>query len=75
APLLLQFPNDKYPLILSTDASNKGISGILRQEIDDQNIQQVIHIKGRHNCLSDYFSRNQIQEEDELMNTDLWIGN
>ncbi|CAF1129171.1 unnamed protein product [Didymodactylos carnosus] len=36
APLLLQFPNDKYPLILSTDASNKGISGILRQEIDDQ---------------------------------------
>ncbi|CAF0823357.1 unnamed protein product [Didymodactylos carnosus] len=146
APLLLQFPNDKYPLILSTDASNKGIGGVLRQEIDgkvyniyyhsqvitkternydtiekealaiwrcfermrtyiigrpiiiytdhcplyhmmeknvknkrvdrislllqEYNIQQVIHIKGRHNCLPDYLSRNPIQEEDELMNTD-----
>ncbi|CAF1131523.1 unnamed protein product, partial [Didymodactylos carnosus] len=33
APLFLNFPVDKHPIILTTDASLIGISGILQQEI------------------------------------------
>ncbi|CAF4591992.1 unnamed protein product, partial [Didymodactylos carnosus] len=34
APLLLQFPVDSHPVILSTDASDLGIGGVLHQEIN-----------------------------------------
>ena len=33
-PLFLQFPNDDYPVILTTDASKVGIGGTLQQVID-----------------------------------------
>ena len=36
APLFLHFPVDNQPLILTTDASNIGIGGVLQQEIDGQ---------------------------------------
>ena len=33
-PLFLDFPDDKYPVLLSTDASKVGLGGVLYQEID-----------------------------------------
>ncbi|CAF4371887.1 unnamed protein product [Rotaria sp. Silwood2] len=53
-PLFLQFTNDDYSVILTTDASNVGIDGTL---------QQVIN--GQQNSLADYLSRNPIQSETE----------
>ncbi|CAF1621435.1 unnamed protein product [Didymodactylos carnosus] len=35
-PLFLSFPDDSQPLILTTDFSKQGISGVLQQEIDGQ---------------------------------------
>ena len=35
-PLFLHFPIDDQPLILSTDASDFGIGGVLQQEVDGQ---------------------------------------
>ena len=141
-PLLLNFPDDKHPVILSTDASKVGLGGILHQDIDNErrilyyhsellsasqkrystielealaifkcinrmkhfllgrdiivytdscplchmmektisnkrvqnislllqefNIRQIVHVKGKHNCLPDYLSRHPITNEDEL---------
>ncbi|CAF4957616.1 unnamed protein product [Rotaria sp. Silwood1] len=36
SPLFLNFPNDNYPLILTTDASKVGIGGTLQQNIDGE---------------------------------------
>ncbi|CAF4134437.1 unnamed protein product, partial [Rotaria magnacalcarata] len=36
APLFLNFPNDNYPVILTTDASKVGIGGTLQQLIDGE---------------------------------------
>ncbi|CAF4395313.1 unnamed protein product, partial [Didymodactylos carnosus] len=145
-PLILKYPVDTKPLMLSTDASKIGIGGVLYQEIEGErfhlyyhsqlisksqqhydtiekealaiykcfkrmrnyllgreiiiftdhcplchmmeksiknkrvdrialllqeyNIIQVIHVKGRHNCLPDYMSRNPVYDKDELMETD-----
>ncbi|CAF4529764.1 unnamed protein product, partial [Didymodactylos carnosus] len=33
-PLFVNFPDDSQPLILTTDFSKQGISGVLQQEID-----------------------------------------
>ena len=142
SPRFLNFPDDSYPILLSTDASNVGIGGILYQEINNEkrilfyhsellsstqkryhrielealaifkcitsmkpfilgrniiiytdncpicqmmnknisnkrvekvsillqefNIQQIIHVKGKYNCLPDYLSRNPISNDDEL---------
>ncbi|CAF1463091.1 unnamed protein product, partial [Didymodactylos carnosus] len=38
--------------------------------LQEYNIEQVIHIKGRHNCLPDYMSRNPVVDFDDLMDTD-----
>ena len=35
-PLFLQFPNDNYPVILTTDASKVGIGGTLQQVINGE---------------------------------------
>ncbi|CAF1365157.1 unnamed protein product [Didymodactylos carnosus] len=76
APLLLKFPDDNRPIILSTDASDYGIGGVLQQEINGEphnlcydsqleyNIEQVIHITGRYNCLPDFMLRHPISEKE-----------
>ena len=145
-PLFLRFPVDNVPLILTTDASNVGIGGVLQQEIDGQtynlyyhsqlmtpcekkysaiekealaiykciirmrtfllgrsiiirtdhcplchimektvrnarvdrithliqefNIDKIIHISGRENCLPDFLSRYSNDENDELFEVD-----
>ena len=150
-PLLLDFPNDDHPLILTTDASKVGIGGTLQQIINGEtkniyyhsqvltsaqrkydpielealaiwlcfqrmrsylmgrniiiytdhcplcnmmnkavrnrrvdrismllqeyNIENIIHIKGKQNCLADYLSRNPImRDEEEIFNEDYGIG-
>ncbi|CAF1529898.1 unnamed protein product [Adineta steineri] len=150
SPLFLNFPDDKYPVFLSTDASQVGLGGILYQEIDNEkrilyyhsellnatqkryipielealaifkcftrmksfllgrdiiiytdncpichmmdkkilnrrvekisillqefNIQKIIHVKGKYNCLPDYLSRHPITAEDELLDHDYGLG-
>ena len=145
-PLFLHFPVDNVPLILTTDASNVGIGGVLQQEIDGQlynlyyhsqlmtpcekkysaiekealaiykcitrmrtfllgrniilrtdhcplcyimektvknarvdrithllqeyNIDKIIHISGRENCLPDFLSRYSNDENDEIFEVD-----
>ncbi|CAF1045914.1 unnamed protein product [Didymodactylos carnosus] len=146
-PLLLNFPDDTKPIILSTDASDVGIGGVLQQQINgnmhniyyhsqlitsaqkkydtiekealaiwlcikrmrpfllgrniiiytdhcpicnmmertvknkrvdrislllqEYNIEKIIHIKGRHNCLPDYLSRHPIKNNvDDLVDYD-----
>ncbi|CAF1525214.1 unnamed protein product, partial [Rotaria sordida] len=36
SPLFLDFPNDNYPFILTTDASKVGLAGTLQQNIDGE---------------------------------------
>jgi hypothetical protein len=36
SPLFLDYPNDNYPLILTTDASKVGIGGTLQQKINGE---------------------------------------
>ena len=36
SPLFLDYPDDNYPLILTTDASKVGIGGTLQQKINDE---------------------------------------
>ncbi|CAF2059282.1 unnamed protein product, partial [Rotaria magnacalcarata] len=45
---------------------------ILLQEF---NIEKIIHIKGRHNCLADYLSRHPIPREEEIFEADYGIVN
>ena len=42
-PLFLQFPNDDYPMILTTDASKVGIGGTLQQVIDGETKNLYYH--------------------------------
>ena len=146
APLLLHYPVDNKPFILTTDASGVGVGGVLQQEVDGQlrnlyyhsqlltpcernystiekealaiykcfvrmrpfllgrsiiimtdhcplchiltktvrnprvdrianliqgyNIEQVLHISGRHNCLPDYLSRYPREQADDLFDID-----
>ena len=44
---------------------------ILLQEF---NIQQIIHVKGKHNCLPDYLSRHPISYDDELLDSEYGLG-
>ncbi|CAF4734556.1 unnamed protein product, partial [Rotaria sp. Silwood2] len=41
SPLLLNFPNDTQPVLLSTDASNVGLGGVLYQEIN--NVKKILN--------------------------------
>ncbi|CAF4615106.1 unnamed protein product, partial [Rotaria sp. Silwood2] len=43
SPLFLDFPNDKYPIILTTDASKVGIGGTLQQIIDGETKNLYYH--------------------------------
>ncbi|CAF2101032.1 unnamed protein product, partial [Rotaria magnacalcarata] len=45
---------------------------ILLQEF---NIEKIIHIKGRHNCLADYLSRHPTPREEEIFDADYGIVN
>ena len=150
-PLFLHFPVAQYPLILSTDASNVAIGGVLQQDINGDlrnlyyhsqlmspcqrrystiekealailkcfermrpyiigrdiilmtdhcplcnimqktvknnrvdristliqefNITQVLHIKGRTNCLPDFLSRYPGEPEDDLWDGDYGLEN
>ncbi|CAF4624194.1 unnamed protein product, partial [Rotaria sp. Silwood2] len=150
-PLFLHFPVDNKPLILTTDASNIAIGGVLQQEVNGQlrnlyyhsqlltpceckyssiekealaiykcfahmrpyllgrriiiqtdhcplcnimkktirnarvdriaqliqlyNIERVIHINGRDNCLPDYLSRYPRDQDDDLFDIEYGIGN
>ncbi|CAF1332656.1 unnamed protein product [Didymodactylos carnosus] len=42
--------------------------------IQEYNIEQVIHIKGRENCLPDYLSRHPREQDDELYDIDYGIA-
>ena len=148
--MFLDFPNDNYPLILTTGASKVGIGGTLQQNIDgdiknlyyhsqvtistqrrydpielealaiwlcfqrmrsylldrsiiiytdhcplckmmnstiknrrvdrisillqEYNTEQIIHIKGQHNCLADYLSRHPIQYQEDIFDVDYGIN-
>lgn len=150
SPLFLNYPNDNYPVILTTDASKVGIGGTLQQNINGEiknlyyhsqvtsstqrrydpielealaiwmcfqrmrsyllgrsiiiytdhcplcnmmnstvknrrvdrisillqefNIEQVIHIKGQHNCLADYLSRHPNTTKEEIFDEDYGIA-
>ena len=150
SPLFLDYPNDNYSVILTTDASKFGIGGTLQQNINGEiknlyyhsqmtsssqrrydpielealaiwmcfqrmrpyllgrsiviytdhcplcnmmkstvknrrvdrisillqefNIEQIIHIKGQHNCLADYLSRHPIPREEEIFDEDYGIA-
>ncbi|CAF4904619.1 unnamed protein product, partial [Rotaria sp. Silwood1] len=58
---------DNCPLchMMNKKISNKRVEKIslLLQEF---NIQQIIHVKGKYNCLPDYLSRHPIASDDEL---------
>ena len=148
-PLFLHFPVADYPLILTTDASNAGLGGVLQQEINGErhnlyyhsqllspcqrkystiekealailkcfermrpyllgrniilmtdhcplcnimtktvhnnrvaristliqeyNITQVLHIKGKENCLPDFLSRYPNEQYDDLLDVEYGI--
>ena len=42
--------------------------------IQEYNIDKVIHIKGRENCLPDFLSRYSNEPNDELFEIELWAG-
>lgn len=149
-PLFLHFPVNEHPLILTTDASNVGLGGVLQQQINGEihnlcyhsqllsscqrkystiekealailkcfdrmrpyllgrniilmtdhcplcnimkktvhnnrvdristliqefNIIQVLHIKGRENCLPDFLSRYPHENNDELLDIDYGLA-
>ncbi|CAF3360121.1 unnamed protein product [Rotaria sp. Silwood2] len=69
-PLFLHYPVDNLPLILTTDASDIEIGGVLQQELNDK----VVHIQGRYNCLPDYLSRYSKEQDDELFDIEYGLG-
>ncbi|CAF4246300.1 unnamed protein product [Rotaria sp. Silwood2] len=149
-PLFLHYPVDNLPLILTTDASDIGIGGVLQQEVNgniynlyyhsqvitpcerkysaiekealaiykcvqrmrsfilgrgliimtdhcplcfimqktiknarvnrithliqEYNIDKVVHIQGRYNCLPDYLSRYSKEQDDELFDIEYGLG-
>ncbi|CAF1479320.1 unnamed protein product, partial [Adineta ricciae] len=66
---------DHCPLcnMMNSTVKNRRVDriSILLQEY---NIEQVIHIKGRHNCLADYLSRHPVTREEELLDEDYGIA-
>ena len=150
APLFLHYPVPDVPLILTTDASNIGIGGVLQQEVNGElhnlyyhsqmltrteqkystiekealaiykcfarmrpfllgqqiivmtdhcplchimtktvnnarvdrittliqeyNIEKVVHINGRHNCLPDYLSRYPREQTDDLFDVEYGLS-
>lgn len=149
-PLFLHFPLNEHPLILTTDASNFAIGGVLQQEVNGElknlyyhsqvltpceqrysviekealaiykcfqrmrsyllgktiivktdhcplcnimnknirnsrverithllqeyNIDQIVHVNGRDNCLPDYLSRYPKEQDDELFDIEYGLG-
>ncbi|CAF4589544.1 unnamed protein product, partial [Didymodactylos carnosus] len=59
---------DHCPLcsMMTKNVKNKRVDRIALL-LQEYHIIQVIHVKGRHNCLPDYLSRNPIEVTDELM--------
>ena len=53
-PLFLHYPVDDVPLILTTDASNVGIGGVLQQEIDGQVYNLYYHSQLMTPCEKKY---------------------
>ncbi|CAF0921788.1 unnamed protein product [Rotaria sordida] len=66
---------DNCPLchMMQKKISNKHVDKIslLLQEF---NIQQIIHVQGKYNCLPDYLSRHPIPSDDELLDYDYGLG-
>ncbi|CAF4687360.1 unnamed protein product, partial [Rotaria sp. Silwood2] len=42
--------------------------------LQEFNIQQIIHVKGKYNCLADYLSRHPISYDDELFDSEYGLG-
>ncbi|CAF2040851.1 unnamed protein product [Rotaria magnacalcarata] len=67
---------DHCPLcnMMTSSVKNRRVDriSILLQEF---NIEKIIHIKGRHNCLADYLSRHPIPREEEIFEADYGIVN
>ncbi|CAM4755978.1 unnamed protein product [Rotaria magnacalcarata] len=57
-PLFLHFPVDDLPLILTTDASDIGIGGVLQQESDDLFDIEYGLVSKNHSTLSSVTSNN-----------------
>ncbi|CAF4009473.1 unnamed protein product, partial [Rotaria sp. Silwood1] len=46
----------------------------ISQLIQEYNIEKIIHINGRDNCLPDYLSRYPREQDDDLFDIDYGIG-
>ncbi|CAF0758678.1 unnamed protein product [Didymodactylos carnosus] len=59
---------DHCPLchMMEKKISNKRVERVALL-LQEYNIEQVIHIKGRYNCLPDFMSRHPIPEKEEIM--------
>jgi hypothetical protein len=42
--------------------------------LQEFNIQEIIHVKGKYNCLPDYLSRHPIPYDDELLDSEYGLG-
>ena len=42
--------------------------------LQEFNLQQIIHIKGKFNCLPDYLSRHPVIYDDELLDSEYGLG-
>ncbi len=66
---------DNCPLcqMMNKKISNRRVDKIslLLQEF---NIQEIIHVKGKYNCLPDYLSRHPISYDDELLDSEYGLG-
>lgn len=66
---------DNCPLcnMMNKKISNKRVEKIslLFQEF---NIQQIIHVQGKYNCLPDYLSRNPVPDDDLLLDYDYGLA-
>ncbi len=62
---------DDCPLchIITKTVNNARVDRIANL-IQEYNIEQVIHISGRHNCLPDYLSRYPREQDDELFDVE-----
>ena len=66
---------DNCPLchMMTKTISNRRVEKIslLLQEF---NIQEIIHVQGKYNCLPDYLSRHPISYDDELLDSEYGLG-
>ena len=66
---------DHCPLcyIMHKSIKNKRINRITHL-IQEYNIDKIVHIQGRYNCLPDYLSRYSKEQDDDLFNIDYGLS-